>query len=77
MTSLSSRRRRFAGVIVAFDPWHRVGGSLAAGRDGPEERVEENSFEYPSMLREALRRNGFQGSGDSAAIRLRGLLTLW
>jgi hypothetical protein len=29
-----------------------------------------------AMLREALRRNEFQGSGDFDEIRLRGLLTL-
>ena len=55
----------------------RVGEPLAASRDDPRARIQEISFDYPAMLREALRHNGFRGSGDPAATRLTGLLTLW
>jgi hypothetical protein len=77
MTGLHLDVAGFAGVIVASDPWHRVGGFLTAGRDGPGERIQGISFECSTMSREALRRNESWGSGDSDAIRLAGLLTLW
>jgi hypothetical protein len=77
MTGLSSRTAAgVVGVIVVSDPWRRVGEPLAVGRDGPGAGFEGISFEYSRMLREALRRNGFCGAGDSDGIRLTGLLTL-
>jgi len=51
------------------DPWQRA-------ETAQERGVEEISFEYPAMLREALLRNGFQGYSDPGMIRLTGLLTL-
>ena len=69
LTGRSSRRRRVRWC-------DRRIRSLAVSRDGRGARIQAASFEYPTMLREALRRNGFQGSGDSAATRLTGLLTL-
>ena len=80
MTGPSSRLRRVRWgdrrVGNLAQSWHRIGGSLAVGRHGPRARIHGASSEYPTMPQEALRRNGFQGFGDSGAIRLKGLLTL-
>jgi len=81
MTGLSSRTAAgFVGVIVVSDPWHRVGTGLADPwqrvETAQERGVQEISFGCSTMLREALRCNGFRGSGDSVGIRLTGLLTL-
>jgi hypothetical protein len=80
MTGLSSRCRRVRWGDRRIGPfaqsWHRIGGSSAVNRHGPRAPIHGASSEHPTMPQEALRRNGFQGSGNSGATRLTGLLTL-
>ncbi len=80
MRGLSPRRRRVRWGDRRIGPlaqsWRRLAGPWRRAETVPEGGVDGVSSEYSTTLREALRRNGFRGSGDSAADRLTGLLTL-